>query len=102
MELYPAKFDWTDNDWLLVQDVAVRNIVNRLPHDLCEVYIGHNLCAPVTVIVTIIERHIAPLKRKLQKGHFGKQLSPTVQAMIEYAEKHPDPNGEYCFVFVEP
>lgn len=102
MELYPAKFDWADNDCILLQDAGAQDLVSGLPPQLCEVYVGQRYCAPVTVIVTIIERNVAPLKTMLEAQQFGADLSSTVRAIVEYAEAHPDPDGEYCFVFAEP
>ena len=102
MELYPSNFDWADHDCILIQDIDARYLVKGMPPEHCEIYVGHKYCAPATVIITVLAYKIPLLKALLEKGEFDAYLSETIRAMVKYAEAHPRPDGEYCFVLVEP
>lgn len=98
MEFYPAKLEWEDNECLLINE-TVRDEMDELPVDLCDVFYGSSI---MTAIVIVYERNIGPLKELLLAGKFSAEITPVVQAMIEYAAKNLPMNGEYCFVCVEP
>ena len=100
MEFYPAKLEWADKDCLLIQD-ETHVIIEGLPADLCEVQFGR-MPSLVTAVITIFARDVPSLRERFSAGQFSSDLNLVIRTMLDYIDKNPPVDSEYCFVCVEP
>lgn len=98
MLLYPAKFVHDMEIELSVSDASYE-IVDSLTRGIAEVYFDRS-GSPPDAIVLISESEIPTLRDELNEGSYtdNPELEKTIQAMLDYASKHPSTDGRYCFV----
>lgn len=97
MIIHPAKLEWNYN--AVIREIDQPFSAKDLPVGMFRAYTDEYACPPETILC-IDQRHVDILRMRFTNKE-SKPIDPTlslIEAIVNYADKYPASNGEYCFV----